>query len=571
MHPAEQDRSRQWRGLGFRLSALALTLVTLTTATGFLLRQPELQPAQPETPKVIDSTQPLTTADETAKPKLFHNWPQDKQPELAIVLSGQMYGHIQPCGCSRPQLGGLERRYNFIESLKTRGWPVVGFDLGDLPNKKGLHKQSLMKYTLAMRALEKMNYSAVGIGQQEFGMPLIEALGSYTLQRGENPPFVLGGNLFNRAENFPSGGNKPLVGSWEIVTGKHPTIGVVGLIGPTLARTVQQNINPQQQFENNKTVITDALKQMDAAPKKPEVLVLLYAGTKEEAILALKAFPQFQVVLCQTAEEEPPAFPTYVDGPEGEPKRMIVNVGHKGRHVGVVGLFRADGKIDLKYHLVSLGEEFETPEEKIEANPVLKLFDQYSETLKEGNFLKQYPKSPHPVQVQNKEATYVGSNTCAACHPAEYQVWDKSKHAQAYKALQVIATKPKNRNYDGECIICHTVGFAYQGGYVDEKSTPNLKGVGCENCHGPGSLHMTNPLEKKFHTGLSPWKINPADHMPSIAKIEGGEALTAQEKLTLNRVDSECQKCHDPDNDPHFRIEDKKYWPQIVHTGLKKK
>jgi len=45
--------------------------------------------------------------------------------------------------------------------------------------------------------------------------------------------------------------------------------------------------------------------------------------------------------------------------------------------------------------------------------------------------------------------------------------------------------------------------------------------------------------------------------------------LTAAENQVYARVFETCYKCHDLDNDPHFRLE--AYWPKIVHTGLKKK
>src|SRR5947209_14191611 len=63
------------------------------------------------------------------KRELFAGW---AKPQVALLLSGQMHGYLQPCGCSEPQYGGLARRYNFLQSLKDRGWPVVLVDLGDL-------------------------------------------------------------------------------------------------------------------------------------------------------------------------------------------------------------------------------------------------------------------------------------------------------------------------------------------------------------------------------------------------------------------------------------------------------
>src|SRR5262245_19731759 len=57
---------------------------------------------------------------------LFYGWPKDRKPELALVLTGQVMGYLQPCGCSAPQYGGFERRYNFVKRLQeVRGWPTV--------------------------------------------------------------------------------------------------------------------------------------------------------------------------------------------------------------------------------------------------------------------------------------------------------------------------------------------------------------------------------------------------------------------------------------------------------------
>src|SRR5437773_9383965 len=37
-------------------------------------------------------------------PKPFAGW---NNPDFVLVISGQMYGYLQPCGCSFPQYGGL--------------------------------------------------------------------------------------------------------------------------------------------------------------------------------------------------------------------------------------------------------------------------------------------------------------------------------------------------------------------------------------------------------------------------------------------------------------------------------
>ncbi len=513
------------------------------------------------------------------KPLSFDDWPKEQAPELVLLLSGQTLGYIQPCGCSRPQLGGLERRYNLIESLKARGWQVVALDLGDVASKKALHKQAIMKYALSMQAMEHMGYAAVGIGLQEYGLPLLNALASYTLQHGDKGPRVLGGNLLKRDENFPSGDNKgSMVGDWTLVERNKIRVGVASVAGPSTVSHVQK-IDPTLQFGSNKEILADMLRGMNS--QKVDVRVLLYQGTIEEATTAAKVFPQFQIILCPTVEEEPPAVPTLVG--DADSPTMILGVGHKGRHVGLVGVFRQpDGKLSFRYKLVSVTEEFETPADKQADHPILKELQAYTTQLQRSNILREYPKVPHPTQVAfaNEQAKYAGSEACMACHIAEYQIWKNSKHAHAYEAL-VKATRPSLRQFDGECIVCHTVGFQHQTGFIDAEKTPHLKNVGCENCHGPASLHVTQPLNPKYHAYLSPWKVKPSDRLPSKEKLaklaEAGPGadlsalLTADEIRVLNRVDATCQKCHDTDNDPHFRFEKNKYWPMIHHTGFRPK
>src|SRR4051794_33551040 len=86
-------------------------------------------------------------AGDTSPPARFQGW---DRPDLVLVLTAQQHGYILPCGCSRPQVGGLERRYNFVRSLKGRGWPVVAVDLGDIAQRHGPQMlpnvQGLIKY-----------------------------------------------------------------------------------------------------------------------------------------------------------------------------------------------------------------------------------------------------------------------------------------------------------------------------------------------------------------------------------------------------------------------------------------
>src|ERR1700722_12481966 len=113
------------------------------------------------------------TCEEQEGPIDYKDW---KKPLAALVLSGQMHGYVDPCGCSSPQYGGMPRRFNFIESLKAKKWDVVGIDLGELASLEGIHAQRLLKFDLSVKALAAMNYRAFGIGKHEYLLPLGEGL-----------------------------------------------------------------------------------------------------------------------------------------------------------------------------------------------------------------------------------------------------------------------------------------------------------------------------------------------------------------------------------------------------------
>ena len=134
---------------------------------------------------------------------LFRGWPK---PDLALVLSGEQHGYLLPCGCSRPQYGGLERRYNLMALLRRRGWPVTALDVGDVPQAEGPRKlpnvQGLLKYRYAMESMKEMGYLAVGLGEYEAGLSLFSVLAEYALNN--DSPRVLAANLKDADKNFPS-------------------------------------------------------------------------------------------------------------------------------------------------------------------------------------------------------------------------------------------------------------------------------------------------------------------------------------------------------------------------------
>lgn len=556
--PAEGTRAERGQGRQRWLQQLALGVLAGLFASGLLL----LMQAGP------GSGVASTSAEEKSSPlPLFRGW---GKPDLAIVLSGQMYGYHQPCGCSHPQYGGLARRYNFLQTLKKKEWPIICLDLGDIAQKSG--PQRMLKYEHAMRALTLMEYAAIGVGKNEMQMPLWEALSNYTLNHPT--PRVLAANLLNRDKGEVFHG---LIHDGEIIRRPGaPEIGVLGLIAPTVAREAVKMDSDLKFHKDNAAVVNRTLAEMKA--RKVKLAVVLYQGNLAEARACARyceelhqkdaTLPLVQLVVCLSEHEEPPSEPDR----EYQGLAKIITLGHKGRYVGVVGVFREAGArhYRLEYQLVRIGPEYETPDGQEKGHPIMALMEEYARQVRDGKYLSRYPPAPHPVQVNFPKAYYVGSERCASCHEHEYQVWADSAHRHAYDTL-VNAKRPSLRQYDGECVVCHVTGFGYNTGYADGEVTSaptkqpikmeRLRHVGCESCHGPGSEHIKDTRNKMIHAVMNPFKATPAELDP---KTDPKERERLKHARMLN-IDLSCQKCHDHDNDVHWNFSKK--WPKIVHMS----
>jgi hypothetical protein len=97
-----------------------------------------------------------------------------------------------------------------------------------------------------------------------------------------------------------------------------------------------------------------------------------------------------------------------------------------------------------------------------------------------------------PLPAQAGQATYIGVEACSACHPGPRAVWNSTKHAHAYASL---SSQFKQFNLD--CVSCHVTGYDQPGGstvtHVDR-----LENVECEVCHGPGSKHAQSPADRSL-------------------------------------------------------------------------
>ena len=97
------------------------------------------------------------------------------------------------------------------------------------------------------------------------------------------------------------------------------------------------------------------------------------------------------------------------------------------------------------------------------------------------------------------ERSYAGSESCGECHREVYLHWLQTRHASAYWRLAtdwarvLISFQEKYSDIESpreewRCLKCHVAGTQdFEGTFAD--NFRQEEGVGCEACHGPGSLH----------------------------------------------------------------------------------
>jgi hypothetical protein len=112
----------------------------------------------------------------------------------------------------------------------------------------------------------------------------------------------------------------------------------------------------------------------------------------------------------------------------------------------------------------------------------------YYKAVNEHNraaFADRLPPAAAPDQ-----AKYVGVDACTTCHAGPRDVWNKTPHSRAYATLA-----DQFKEFNLECVSCHVTGYERPGGST-VTHVAKLQNVQCEVCHGPGSKHVASPADK---------------------------------------------------------------------------
>ena len=446
-------------------------------------------------------------------------------PSLRLYVVSDVAGALEPCGCVKDQLGGLDHvaawmaseRKSAPNALLVGSGPLFFLDAKLEADKK---EQDLAKAETLAVSLKGLGLAAFSPGQNDLagGRDLLTRLG----QQAGAPALAANADGFDRATVRDIGGLK--VGF----------VGVSGLEGAARppADAVKEASQALRQ-QGAKIVIAlasvgrgEAKRIADAVPDLTAIVVGSPSSSGDANttapmperignVIVAEASNHLQTVAVLDLFVKGGSY-SFADGTgleKGIKREALTRRITELR--GKIATWEKEGKVDKKdidarkADLARL--EVERDDLDKQAPPQKGSFFRY--TVKEirdslgsspdthAQLLAYYKKvndrnkelfkDRKPRDVSKGEAKYIGVDACTSCHEEPRKVWDKTSHAHAYATL----TK-EFKEFNLDCVSCHVTGYDKPGGST-VTHVKELESVQCETCHGPGSAHAKAPEKVK--------------------------------------------------------------------------
>lgn len=418
----------------------------------------------------------LSCPDEAARVPVSR--PTEGAGEVSVFFTGSELGALKPCGCSGGQLGGLSKRAAIFDRVPAARRVVV--DTGTLV--AGTGEQDLIKFRILFEAFRLLEYDVVHLTDED-----VETARTLGLTAPQNGPFAVIGAPWEPDRS------DPLIGFVKRLIARDREVAV---------RFISLDAREDR---------PEAAAEVFARPAGKygvNILILRNADSESRRIWAASAGADCLVVPSESDE------PRIYTKPGERP--MVFAVARLGRYVSRLRVrFPGPGTEPTLFL-----EDIPVEEALAEDGALVNLYRQYQEFVRHSELLEKYPRIPLPGGLQ-----YVGSQACQQCHSYEHAAWSEKAHADAFATLVRVGS-----DRDPECVICHVIGMDRESGFVTEETTPHLKDVGCENCHGPGSEHVRN----------------------------AGWTATTEPKMS-------CLDCHTPEHSSGYAGNEAEYLEKIKH------
>jgi hypothetical protein len=375
--------------------------------------------------------------------------------DLPVYFTCDTHGRIEPCGCFTGQYGGLTRLKTVLDAEATRG--ALRLDIGN--SAAGDEDYDFIEYRYMLQAFTALHYDALNIGAREAQFTAAQLR---ELKKNSTTP-ILSANLTNKTTCAQ------IFDAYRIVERSGQRIALIGVVDPRSATTPGTGLS----IGNMENAIEKTLTEIRG---KADVVILL-AFTDEATLAELaRQFYECQVILGGNVSQPAQQL-------QKENRSLIYFVTNEARALGILHLRLTQGA-----PLQVAGNEIRLLTDKIPQDDSLRnLMQKYRDEIRTTRLAIDDPNY-HAADIipgVRAAATYVGTEKCLTCHKDSAAAWAASAHAHAFATL--IARKA---DADPKCISCHTVGFGSPSGYRRAFVDAKLVNVGCESCHGPGSLHV---------------------------------------------------------------------------------
>ena len=302
-------------------------------------------------------------------------------PAAVLLVTGEQFNYLEPCGCTEGQIGGLLRRYDLLERLHHQNqWPTAQIDLGSLIKDpavaRGGFEQAKLKFDFSLRALDLMKYSAMAMSAEDLKIGVAEALVRFDNNLGKTTKVVV-------ANVQPAAGYGTSCRPSLVVNAGPVKLGVTAVIDPDSLRKL---VDPDQDallpaIKRPEEVLPAVLADLEP---KSDYQVLMVQGPPSMAKRLAEAYPGFDIVVATA--EFPDPLNDEADRLNGG-KTWLINVGQRGKHVGVFGLYPNESE-RLRYQLVTLDTEFDGPAKAMKTL----IEDEFRDMLRQVKVVEEFPR-----------------------------------------------------------------------------------------------------------------------------------------------------------------------------------
>jgi len=420
--------------------------------------------------------------------------------DLSVYFTCDTRGRLEPCGCFTGQFGGLTRLKTVLDGEAPEH--AVRVDVGDAI--AGHEDYDLIEYRYLLRAFAAMKYDALNIGHRE---AQLSAAQLREIKRS-SPVTILSANVLDKASG------KPIFDSYRIIERGGFRVALIGVVDP---RGLGEDLGAGLAVADMNSTLTRCLAEVRT--KADTVVLLAFA---DEAALAQLAQDFYELHVILGGKVRQPAQEL-----KRENRSVIYFVTNESRALGILRLQLADATSPKPS-----SNEIRLLHDRIPQDKSLRqLAQEYRDEVRRTKLAVDDPLKTGADMVPGVRAAagYVGNARCVECHKTAGATWAKSGHADAFDTLV-----HRKADADPKCVGCHTIGFGSASGYRREFGAEKLVNVGCESCHGPGSLH--------------------------VRRYEGDKTIDfAYRPLGAG----DCQKCHYGEFSRPFDWDE--FWPPIKH------